>query len=73
MSTLAGPLLVLLFTLSQAFRDVYFGSMFQRFNFFAVILLAFALSTLIFAVVTLIRAPGNFPQIAWTDADDHHR
>jgi len=60
MSAFAGPLLVLLFTLSQAFRDVFFGNVFQRLNFFAVILLAFVLSTVIFGLVTLIRGPHNF-------------
>jgi len=63
MTTLLGPLLVLMFTLSQAFRDVYFGSAFQHFDFFAIILLAFTLSTAIFGVVTLIRAPGNFRKL----------
>lgn len=63
MSALAGPLLVLLFALSQAFRDVFFGHVFQHLNFFAVILLAFGLSTAIFSVVTLIRGPGNFAKL----------
>ena len=63
MSTLAGPLFVLIFTLSQAFRDVYFGNVFQRYDFFAVILLAFALSTVIFTVVSLIREPDNFRKL----------
>ena len=60
MASLLGPLLVLTFTLSQAFRDVYFGSAFQRLDFFAVIALTFSLSTLLFAGVALIRAPRNF-------------
>ncbi len=63
MSSLLGPLLVLVFTLSQAFRDVYFGNAFQHLDFFAVILLAFSLSTVIFAVVALIRAPGDFRKL----------
>jgi drug/metabolite transporter (DMT)-like permease len=58
-----GPLLVLLFTLSQAFRDVYFGSVFQHYDFFAILALAFTLSTVIFAAVTLIRAPGDFAKL----------
>jgi drug/metabolite transporter (DMT)-like permease len=63
MSTVLGPLFVLIFTLSQAFRDVYFGDVFQRYDFFVVILIAFSLSTLIFAAVTLIRAPGDFGKL----------
>ena len=52
---LLGPLLVLIFTLSQSVRDVYFGSVFRRLDFFLVILLAFSWSTVIFA--GLKRAP----------------
>ena len=63
MSELLGPVLVLVFTLSQAFRDVYFSSAFQKFDFFAVILLAFTLSTMIFAVVALVRSPGDFRKL----------
>ena len=63
MSALLGPLLVLIFTLSQSVRDVYFGSVFQRFDFFVIILLAFSWSTVIFAAVTLIRAPSNFAKL----------
>jgi len=63
MSTLVGPLFVLLFTLSQAFRDVFFGSAFQRFDFFAILVLTFALSTAIFGVVVLIRAPGELRKL----------
>jgi drug/metabolite transporter (DMT)-like permease len=63
MSRLAGPLFVLIFTLSQAFRDVYFGSAFQHYDFFAILLLAFALSTAIFGAVALIRAPGEFRKL----------
>jgi drug/metabolite transporter (DMT)-like permease len=59
MARLLGPVFVLLFTLSQAFRDVYFGSVFQRFDFFAILALTFVLSTAIFGVVALIRAPGD--------------
>jgi drug/metabolite transporter (DMT)-like permease len=63
MSSLFGPSLVLLFTLSQAFRDVYFGDVFQRYDFFVIILIAFSLSTAIFAAVTLIRAPKDFAKL----------
>jgi drug/metabolite transporter (DMT)-like permease len=63
MSTLLGPAFVLLFTLSQAFRDVYFGSVFQRFDFFAILALTFVLSTAIFGAVALIRAPGEFRKL----------
>jgi hypothetical protein len=63
MSAWLGPLFVLLFTLSQSVRDVYFGSVFQRFDFSVVILLAFAWSTAIFATVTLLRAPSDFGKL----------
>ena len=55
-----GPILVLVFCLSQAFRDVYFGHVFQGVDFFAVILLAFLTSTVIFTAIPLIRAPSEF-------------
>jgi drug/metabolite transporter (DMT)-like permease len=63
MPTLIGPLLVLAFTLSQALRDVYFGATFQGVDFFAIILLAFVISTVIFAGTTLIRSPGEFRKL----------
>lgn len=60
MTPLLGPILVLMFCLSQALRDVYFGHVFQDIDFFAVILVAFTLSTLVFGAITAIRAPGQF-------------
>ena len=60
---LLGPLLVLIFTLSQSVRDVYFGSAFQRLDFFLIILLAFSWSTVIFAATTLIRAPYDLAKL----------
>ena len=63
MSALSGPIFVMAFTLSQAFRDVYFGSVFQHFDFFVVIALAFLLSTAIFGVVTLLRSPDDFRKL----------
>src|SRR6476659_8503033 len=55
-----GPILVLVFCLSQAFRDVYFGYVFQGVDFFAVILLAFLTSTVIFTAIPLVRARSEF-------------
>lgn len=63
MPALYGPLLVLVFTVSQSFRDVYFGGVFQHFDFFAVMLLGFSWSTVIFAAATLIRAPSDFAKL----------
>jgi drug/metabolite transporter (DMT)-like permease len=58
-----GPGLVLLFCLSQAFRDVYFGNVFQNVDFFAVILLAFTTSTLLFTTIPLLRTPSSFAKL----------
>lgn len=58
-----GPALVLLFCVSQGFRDVYFGNVFQGADFFAVILIAFLLSTAIFAIIPLWRSPGAFARL----------
>lgn len=43
--------MILAFCLSQAFRDVYLGHVFQKVDFFAVILLAFIPSTLVFGAI----------------------
>jgi len=58
--SILGPGLILLFCVSQAFRDVYFGNVFQGVDFFAVILLAFGASTVIFTALPLVRAPASF-------------
>lgn len=67
--TWLGPGLVLLFCVSQAFRDVYFGNVFQGVDFFAIILLAFVCSTVIFTAVPLIRGPAAFAALRghWRD------
>jgi drug/metabolite transporter (DMT)-like permease len=56
--------LVMVFGLSQAFRDVYFANVFQGIDFFAVILLAFLISALVFGTAAIIRAPGEFTIMA---------
>ena len=63
-----GPVLVLVFCLSQAFRDVYFGHVFQGVDFFAVILLAFLASTVIFTAIPLSAHRTNFENCADTSA-----
>jgi drug/metabolite transporter (DMT)-like permease len=66
-----GISMILIFCFSQAFRDVYLGHVFQRVDFFAVILLAFIPSTLFFGAIAWwryrdeIRAlPGHWPTLA---------
>ncbi|MGE0626600.1 MAG: hypothetical protein AB7O43_02155 [Hyphomicrobiaceae bacterium] len=59
-----GPTLILLFGLSQAARDVYLGSVFQGVGVFAVILLAFSISTVVFGALTLLRRPGDLSKLA---------
>ena len=63
MSNLTGPLLVLVFAVTQALRDVYFGNVFQGVDFFAIILLAFLASTILFTTVPLIRDRGAFKKL----------
>jgi drug/metabolite transporter (DMT)-like permease len=60
MAAWLGPAMVLLFCVSQAVRDVYFANVFQGVDYFAVILLAFLPSTLIFGAITAAKAPGEF-------------
>ncbi|MGH7035558.1 MAG: hypothetical protein ACREFL_17655 [Stellaceae bacterium] len=55
MTGLIGPVLVVIFCLSQALRDVYFGNLFQGVDFFAILLLSFAISTAIFGALMLTR------------------
>jgi drug/metabolite transporter (DMT)-like permease len=69
---LLGPGLVLVFAVSQAFRDVYFANVFQGIDFFLVIALAFTISTVIFAGVMAFREPAalvrlraELPALAW--------
>ncbi len=63
MAALFGPLLVLAVCASQALRDVYFANVFQGVDFFAVILLAFLLSTVLFGAITAIRTPHEFARL----------
>ena len=58
-----GPALVLVFCVSQAFRDVYFGHVFQGVDFFAVILLAFMASTILFTAIPLLRDRSAFAKL----------
>ncbi len=55
-----GPSLILIFGLSQAVRDVYFGHLFQTTSFFSVILLAFSISAVIFGLLAAVRRPQDF-------------
>ena len=62
-SLFLGPALVLVFCVSQAFRDVYFGHVFQGVDFFAVILLAFLASTILFTAIPLLRDRSAFAKL----------
>lgn len=59
MNQLLGVAMIVAFCLSQAFRDVYLGQVFQRVNFFHVILLAFIPSTLFFGALAWLRHRGD--------------
>src|SRR5262245_1292570 len=63
MAALLGPLLISAFCVSQALRDVYFGSVFQQVDFFAVVLIAFLLSTLIFGAIVAVRTPAELARL----------
>jgi drug/metabolite transporter (DMT)-like permease len=58
-----GPALVLVFCGSQAFRDVYFGHVFQGVDFFAIILLAFLASTVLFTAIPLLHDWSAFGKL----------
>jgi drug/metabolite transporter (DMT)-like permease len=59
-----GALLVVLFVVAGAARDVYFGTIFQRHRFFDVVLIGFGLAMVIFALVVALRMPGQIKVIA---------
>lgn len=61
--SLLGPLLVVFFGLSQAFRDVYLAGVFQRVDAFMVLLIAFGLSTIIFAAISAVRTPEQWKML----------
>jgi drug/metabolite transporter (DMT)-like permease len=63
MAALLGPFLVLVFCVSQAMRDVHFGNVFQGVDFFAVILVAFLLSTLLFGAIAAVSTPGELRKL----------
>ncbi len=63
MRTYAGPALILVFCVSQAFRDVLFGHLFQNVGFFALVFRAFALSTILFVLLGWIFARGELRSI----------
>ena len=54
---------MLAFCVSQAFRDVYFGQVVQGVDFFAIILLAFLASTILFTSIPLIRDRSAFGKL----------
>ena len=58
-----GPLLIVLFALSQALRDVYFGAVFQGVNPFVAILMAFVVSFVVCAYLTYRRAPEQMAMV----------
>jgi drug/metabolite transporter (DMT)-like permease len=49
--------------LSQAVRDVYFGRLFQSVDFFAVVVIAFLLSTVIFGGIVAVRVPAELARL----------
>ena len=59
-----GAILVLLFVVAGAARDVFFGEVFQRHRFFDVVLIGFGLATLLFLIVVTLKAPQQFKVLA---------
>jgi len=59
-----GAVLVLLFVIAGAARDVYFGEIFQRQRFFDVVVISFGLATVIFALMVVVRMPHQLAALA---------
>jgi drug/metabolite transporter (DMT)-like permease len=68
MHPLFGPFMVVLFCLSQALRDVYLAHVFQGVSLFALIILAFAPSTLAFGALAALQDRSAFARL-----NDHWR
>ncbi len=58
LSSIAGLACLLVFALSQAVRDTFFGAIFQSVSFLVVALLAFGESALVFAGWAALRRPA---------------
>jgi drug/metabolite transporter (DMT)-like permease len=67
MTRLAGPIFILIFGLSQAVRDVWFGDVFQGYGFFFVVFCIFGLSTLAFLLIAAVTVPAELRGI-WRHA-----
>lgn len=59
-----GAILVLIFVVAGAARDVFFGEIFQRHRFFEVVLIGFGMATVLFLIVVCVRAPAQFRVLA---------
>jgi drug/metabolite transporter (DMT)-like permease len=55
-----GAILVFLFVVAGAARDVFFGEVFQRYRFFDIVVLGFGLATVLFVIVVALTAPQQF-------------
>jgi drug/metabolite transporter (DMT)-like permease len=59
-----GAILVLMFVVAGAARDVFFGEVFQRHRFFEVVLIGFGLATVLFLIVVTLKAPQQYAVLA---------
>ena len=62
-STHIGLICLFLFAASQGVRDAYFGNVFQSVSFFLVATIAFALSSVTFAALSLVRQPNDIRRL----------
>lgn len=64
-----GVIFIGLFVVAAAFRDVYFGNLFQRYEFLEVVLVAFSVATVIFGLIVAVRMPaqGRAIMAAWRE------
>ena len=58
-SSVAGLSCLMVFALSQAVRDAFFGSVFQSVSFLAVAAMAFAATVIVFTAWAYLRRPGD--------------
>lgn len=60
---MGGPILVFIFSISQAARDVYFPYLFENHGFFDIVLIAFFIATIFGWIVLLSKEPEQIPKI----------
>ncbi len=65
----SGVVYILIFVLSAGFRDVWFAGLFQKADFFGIVLISFSLALILFSIFVQARMPGQWRLVgqAWKE------